>query len=52
MQRSAGQEQPSFRVESEQGLPSLTLEVLDVLRFIQDHVVPFLSPEREVVLYD
>ena len=50
MEGCAGQKESPLGVETEQGLPPLTLEVLDVLSLVEDHVVPFLSPEREVIL--
>lgn len=41
---------PRPPVEVEQRLPALRLEVLDVLRLIQDEVAPVLAAERLVVL--
>lgn len=37
-------------VEVDESLPSLTLEILDILRFIEDKIIPLLSFERERVL--
>lgn len=50
LERCASQEESSLSVEPEKRLPSLTLEVLDVLRLIQYHIVPLLASEGEVVL--
>ena len=36
----------------EQCLPALRLEVLDVLRLVEDKVAPLLAPESLVVLDD
>jgi hypothetical protein len=44
------QQQSAFGVEPKQGLPSLTLKIFDILGFIENHVVPLLSPEGEVIL--
>lgn len=52
LQWSSRQQQPPVRVESEQGLPSLRLEVLNVLGLVQNHVIPFLAPERKMILND
>ena len=52
LQRCSREQKPSFGVESEKGLPALGLEVFDVLGFIEDHVVPFLAAEGEVILDD
>jgi len=37
-------------VEVQQALPALGLEVLDILRLVQNQVAPRLSPERLVIL--
>jgi hypothetical protein len=52
LQRCASEQESSLGVEPQQSLPSLGPEVLDVLSFIQDHVVPFLPSEGKVVLND
>ena len=52
LKRGSSEEEAALGVEAQQCLPSLTFEVLDILSFIQDHVVPFLPPEGEVVLDD
>lgn len=52
LQGGARQQQSPFGVEPEQGLPPLAFEVLNVLGFIQDHIVPLLPSEGEVVLND
>lgn len=44
------QKQSSGCVEVKQHLPSLRLEVLDVLCFIQDQISPLLPPKRLVIL--
>src|SRR5512140_2614161 len=41
-----------MRVEPEQSLPSLGLEVLDVVGLVEDHVMPPPSPEYLLVLED
>ena len=40
-----------MRVEVNERLPPLRLEVLDVLRLVQNKIVPLLPPERERVLH-
>ena len=52
LQRRAREQQAALRVEVEQRLPALGLEVLDVVRLVQDHVVPPLPPECARVLHD
>jgi len=52
LERCSRQEQSSPRVEAEHGLPPLTLEVLNVLSLVENHVVPFFPSERKVVLDD
>lgn len=46
------QEESSLCVKAQERLPPLTLEVLNVLSFIQDHVVPLLPSECKVILND
>lgn len=43
-------EQPPLAVEVQQGLPSLTLPVLDHVSFIQDEVLPLLAPKHFSIL--
>ena len=50
LKRGTSKKKSSFGVKPEHRLPSLTLEVLDILSFVKDHIVPFLSTESEVVL--
>lgn len=50
LQGCSRQEQPPPRVESEEGLPALTLEILDVLGLVQNHVIPLFASEDKVVL--
>lgn len=40
LQRGAREQQPPLRVESQERLPPLALEVLDVLGLVQDEMVP------------
>src|SRR6266702_262137 len=49
LQRSTSEEQPPERAKHEQNIPPLRLEVLDHVRFVQDHVVPRLSLENMCV---
>ncbi len=44
-------EQAALAVEVEQSLPPLALPVLDHVRFIQDQVLPLLSPEHLCILH-
>ena len=46
------EEKPPFRIEPEERLPALTLEVFDVLGLVENHIVPLLPAEGEVVLDD
>jgi hypothetical protein len=50
LEGSACQQQSAARVEPQQSLPALTLEILYVLSFIQNHVIPFLPSENKMVL--
>ncbi len=45
LQRCPREEKPAIRSEHEEDVPSLGLEVLDHMRFIQDHIVPSLTLE-------
>jgi len=49
LQRSTGEEQAVSSVEAEEGLPPLRAEVLDVMRLIEDHVMPRLATEHELI---
>ena len=49
---STCQQESSLCVKAQERLPSLTLEVFNVLSFIQDHVVPLLPSECKVILND
>jgi hypothetical protein len=51
LQWSSSQQQSPFSIESQQCLPPLRLKILDILRFIQHHVVPLLPSKRKMVLY-
>jgi len=46
------EQQSSAGVESQQSLPSLAFEILDVLGLVENHVIPFLAPECKMVLDD
>ena len=50
LKRRPCQQQSSLGVESKQGLPPLALEVLNILGLIEDHVIPLLPSECEVIL--
>jgi hypothetical protein len=50
LQRRAGQQQAVLRLEGQQRLPPLRLEVLDVMRLVEDQVVPRLAPKDDSVL--
>ena len=52
MERSAGQKQTPLRLKVKQALPSLGLEVFDVLRLVKYKILPFLASECRMVLYD
>ena len=52
LQWRAGQQEAPPAAEVEQELPALALEVLDVLRLVEDEVVPLLAPEARLVLDD
>lgn len=49
LQRCSRQEQPSLGFESKERLPSLTPEILNVMRLIQDHVHPALPPKYVLI---
>ena len=50
LQGCTSQEKSPFSVEAEKRLPSLTFEILDVLRLIKHHIVPLLSSESKMIL--
>ena len=50
LQGCSCKQQPAFCIESQQGLPSLTLEVFNILGLIEDHIVPLLATESKVIL--
>lgn len=50
LERRPRQQQPPLGIEAQQGLPPLTFEILYVLRLVQNHIVPLLAPEGEMVL--
>lgn len=50
LKRGSCQQKSSFRVESQKGLPSLALEILDVLGLVQDHIIPLFPSEGKVIL--
>ena len=52
LERGAGEEEAALRVEVEQRLPPLRLEVLDVLGLVEHEVLPLLAAEGGVVLDD
>lgn len=41
---------PSLGLEIEQRLPTLRLEVLDIMRLVENKVLPLLSPKRGMIL--
>lgn len=43
------QEQAMLRFEAEESLPSLTAEIFDVVRLVENHVAPVLAPEDVLV---
>jgi hypothetical protein len=49
LQRSAGQEKSVTSVEAEQGLPTLRAEILDVVSFVEDEVVPRFASEDVLI---
>ena len=52
LQRRAGEQQATRGVEGQQRLPALRAKVLDVLRLVEDQVLPALALERVLVLRD
>lgn len=52
MQRGAGQQQPAEGVEVQERLPLLGHVVLDVVGFVENHVVPLLALEHVVIRED
>lgn len=52
LERCAGEEETPLRLEIEETLPALRLEVLDVLGLVQNEVFPLLAAEGGVVLDD
>jgi hypothetical protein len=50
LQGRPSEEQPPLSVKAKESLPPLTLEVLDVLGLIKDHIIPLLTSEGEVIL--
>ena len=50
LQRRAGEKQTTLGVKVQQRLPTLRFEILDVLRFVENEILPFLSTERFGVL--
>ena len=51
LERRAGDEQPTLRVEVEHRLPALTLEVFDVMGLVENEVAPLLPPEDVLILH-
>ena len=51
LQRGASEKQAAPTGEAEQRLPSLGLKVLDLVRLVQDHVLPLLPTKRLMVLH-
>ena len=49
MERSSSEEKPAVSFEVEKNLPSLRLEVFDILRLIEDHVIPLLASKNRMV---
>jgi hypothetical protein len=49
LQGCTSQQQSPARFETKQGLPSLRPEVLDIVRFVQDHVNPAFPSENVLV---
>ena len=52
LQGCASQQKSTLGVEAKECLPALRLEILDVLGLVEDHVVPLLAAEGEVILND
>ena len=52
MQWRTREEKSSSRPERKQRLPPLGAEILDIMRFVEDHVVPSASLEYLLVLQD
>ena len=52
LQRRSCKKESTLGVETKKGLPSLTFEVLNILRFIKNHVIPLFPSECKVVLDD
>ena len=50
LKRGACEQQPPLCVEVKECLPSLRLEVLNVMGFVKDHIIPPLPPECVRVL--
>ena len=50
LQRGTCDQESALGVEPQECLPSLGLEVLDILGLIKDHVVPLFPPECKVIL--
>jgi len=49
---STSQEQSPACVKPEESLPTLTFEIFNVLRFIEYHIIPFLSSKYKMILND
>ena len=49
LQGGACQQQSALGIEVQKNLPAFRLKVLDIVRFIQNHVHPFLSAEHRDV---
>lgn len=49
LQRRSSKQQPTVSLKVEKYLPTLWLEVFNVLSFIQDHIIPLLSSEDRVI---
>ena len=52
LNRCSSQQQAVAALETEQRLPSATRRVLDILRFVKDHVLPLHALEVLLVLRD
>lgn len=48
----SSQQQAIAALKAQQGFPSSTRRILDVLRFIEDHVLPFHASEVLLILQD
>mmetsp|Transcript_61333 Transcript_61333/g.147631 ORF Transcript_61333/g.147631 Transcript_61333/m.147631 type:complete len:212 (+) Transcript_61333:1973-2608(+) len=52
LQRRAREKDSTLCAEAKKDLPALRLEVLDVVRLVEDHVLPALAAKHLLVLHD